>query len=226
MTDARQPTAVLLDVDGTLVDSNYAHVNAWERAFREEGHPVPGWRVHRSIGMDPRLLIEQLAGGCTDLIAQAVADRHSIHYACEALGVLALPGAARLVRTIAARGARPVLATSAEPDELSRLLDLLDVSDALYAVTSAGDVDQAKPATDLIQAALDAAGVAPDQAILVGDTVWDVQAAARAGVGCVGVRSGGIGVQELRDAGALAVYDDAAAILDGLDASPLARLLS
>lgn len=224
-SEAPQSTAVLLDVDGTLVDSNYAHVYAWERAFREAGHPVDGWRVHRAIGMGSDLLIDELAGKAARDIAEEVADRHAIHYAAETLDVRALPGARDLVRTLARRGTRPVLATSADPDELDRLLGILDVSDALHAITSSGDVDRAKPAPDLIEAALGAADVPAERAVLVGDTVWDVQAADRAGVGCVAVLSGGIGAQELREAGAVAVYDDVAALLADLDDSPLARLL-
>ncbi|MBD8057780.1 HAD family hydrolase [Cellulomonas sp. JH27-2] len=217
---SRQPV-VLLDVDGTLVDSNYLHVDAWVRAFRDVGLAVYGWRVHRAIGMGSTQLVDSLAGADADRVRDAVNDAHSSHYADAADQLRAFDGARELVRALSARGARPVLATSASPDELERLRDVLDVEAELHAVTSAQDVEAAKPEPDLVQVALEAAGVEPSGAVFVGDTVWDVEAAKKAGVPCVAVLSGGIGADELRAAGAVAIYDDVAALLADLDASPL-----
>jgi HAD superfamily hydrolase (TIGR01509 family) len=212
----RSPGAVLLDIDGTLVDSNYLHVHAWTRAFAEVGHPVDAWRVHRAIGMGASLLLAALLGEDADRIGPEAKRRHTEHYADLADLQRPFPGARELVRAVADRGARAVLATSAGPDELERLLAVLDVEDVLTGITSDKDVEEAKPDPDLVLTALEVAQVASDRAVLVGDTVWDVQAAQRAGVRCVGVLSGGVSEAELRDAGAVAVHRDVAALLDDL----------
>lgn len=214
---------VLLDVDGTLVDSNYLHVDAWVRAFADAGLAVDAWRVHRAIGMGSTQLVDALAGDRADQVRDGVTDAHSTYYAAASDRLRAFDGARELVRELAERGARPVLATSAAPDEVERLREVLDVDQELHAVTGSGDVESAKPEPDLVHVALDAAGAAPDEAVFVGDTVWDVEAAGRAGVPCVALRSGGIGDDELRAAGAVAVYDDVAALLAALDDSALAH---
>jgi HAD superfamily hydrolase (TIGR01549 family) len=219
--------AVLLDVDGTLVDSNYLQVDAWVRAFADHGIEVDAWRVHQTLGQAGPQLIERIADErgieLDGDLADRVADAHSRH-ADESAGLLrAFDGARELVRAIRDHGARPVLATSASPDTLDRLRAVLDVEDELHAVTSSEDVEVSKPEPDLVHVALDAAGVGPQDAVFVGDSVWDVVAARRAGVPCVAVLSGGIAAHELSAAGAVAVYDDVAALLAGLDDSPLAR---
>lgn len=218
--------AVLFDIDGTLVDSNYLHVHAWMRAFADLGdaltRPVDAWRIHRGIGMGSSLLLADLLGDDADRLADRAKDGHARHY--RELADLQRPfdGARDLVRAVAERGARTVLATSAAPAELEELLKVLDLDDVLTGVTSAKDVEAAKPEPDLIQAALRIAGVPPERAVLVGDTGWDVEAAARAGVACVAVRTGGVSEGELHAAGAVAVYRDVAALLADLDQSPLA----
>ncbi|WP_225755044.1 HAD family hydrolase [Actinotalea sp. Marseille-Q4924] len=222
-TPESSPGAVLLDIDGTLVDSNYLHVHAWVQAFAEVDRPVDAWRVHRAIGMGSSLLLAALLGDAVHELGDRAKKRHTEHYAELAELQRPFPGARELVRAIADRGARTVLATSAGPEELERLLAVLDVEDALTGVTSAKDVEEAKPDPDLVLTALEVADVAPGRAVLVGDTVWDVQAAERAGVRRVGVLSGGVSEAELRDAGAVAVYRDVAALLDDLDDSPLAQ---
>ena len=217
--------AVLFDIDGTLVDSNYLHVHAWMRAFADLGdelaRPVDAWRIHRGIGMGSALLLADLLGDAADRLADRAKDGHAHHY--RALADLQRPfeGARELVAAVAERGARTVLATSAAPAELEELLTVLDLDDVLTGVTSAKDVEAAKPAPDLIRAALEIAGVPPERAVLVGDTGWDVEAAARAGVPCVAVLTGGVSEAELRAAGAAAVYRDTAALLADLDQSPL-----
>lgn len=220
-TDA--PGAVLLDIDGTLADSNYVHAFAWARAFRELGHPVDTWRIHRRIGMGGDLLLAELLGDRLDELGEAVKERHSAYYEQAAAEVRRFAGVPELVDALVERGVRVVLASSASPDEMEILERVLDVSDTVHAVTSAQDVDDAKPDPDLVQTALDAVQVPAERAVFVGDTVWDVEAAARAGVPCVGVRTGGISAAELTDAGAVAVYDSVAAILADLDSSPLRR---
>lgn len=219
------PRAVLFDIDGTLVDSNYAHVDAWVKAFRDVGHPVQAWRIHRSIGKDASLLVEgllgeELAGQLTDQVKEA----HTAHYADhlgEGTDLHVLEGATELLAELSRRGRQVVLATSAPEEELAFLRELLDVEGALWAVTSSEDVETAKPDPGIVEVALREAGVPPEQAIMVGDATWDVEAAARAGVASVGVLTGGFSRDELVQAGAETVYDDVAALLADLDGSPL-----
>ena len=226
MTDQTStPRAVLFDIDGTLVDSNYAHVDAWVKAFRDVGHPVDAWRVHRSIGKDSALLVRGLLGDDVDEdLVERVKDAHTEHYAShlgETTDLHVLAGATELLAELARRGHQVVLATSAPEEELAFLRELLDVEDALWAVTSSEDVDTAKPDPGIVEVALERAGVAPDRAVMVGDATWDVEAAARAGVASVGVLTGGFSREELTDAGAQVTYDDVAALLAALDESPL-----
>lgn len=213
--------AVLLDIDGTLADSNYVHTFAWARAFREMGHPVDAWRIHRRIGMGGGLLLAELLGDRLDELGDAVKERHSRYYAEAAAEVHRFEGVQELIAAVKERGAKVVLASSASPDELELLLEVLDVSDTVDAVTSAKDVEEAKPDPDLVHSALEAAGVPAERAVFVGDTVWDVKAAARADVPCVGVLTGGISAAELTEAGAIAIYTSVAELLDALDSSPL-----
>lgn len=218
-TDA--PGAVLLDIDGTLADSNYVHTFTWARAFREVGHPVDAWRIHRSIGMGGELLLAELLGDRVEELGEAAKEKHTEYYAQAADEVHRFEGVVELVAALKERGAKVVLATSAAPAELEILERLLEISDDVDAITSAQDVEEAKPDPDLVQKALGAVDVPAERAIFVGDTVWDVEAAARAGVPCVGVLTGGVSEAELREAGAVAVYRSVAAILEDLDSSPL-----
>lgn len=224
MTGSDAPTAVLLDIDGTLVDSNFLHVHAWVRAFADAGHPVDAWRVHRRIGMGSGRLLAELLGDDADRLADDVKERHTAHYAGLSGLLRPFDGARELVRTLADRGARVVLSTSAAPEEVETLREVLDVDD-LVQITGAEDVDEAKPEPDLVHAALELAGVPAERAVFVGDSVWDVEAAVRAGVPCVGVLSGGTSEAELRDAGAAEVVEDAAALARDLDRTPVGALL-
>ncbi|MCU1481576.1 MAG: family hydrolase [Subtercola sp.] len=204
---------MLFDIDGTLVDSNYLHVEAWSTGLAGLGHPVADWRVHAAIGMDSSKLLEAVLGDQADDLGEAASDAHSEQYAALVDRLRPFDGARALLRAVSDAGVRVVLATSAPEDELKKLRDTLDSEDALYAVTSSEDVETAKPEPDVIAVALEKAGVDAAAAVMVGDTVWDAEAAARAGVRFIGVKSGGIGELELRDAGAIEVYDDAAALL-------------
>jgi HAD superfamily hydrolase (TIGR01509 family) len=222
----RPPGAVLFDIDGTLVDSNYVHVNAWLYAFRAVGHPVDAWRVHRGQGMGSSQLLATLLGEAAEQIGPQAEQRHSEHYRQTSDLLRAFDGARELIAAVAHRGAKVVLASSAAPDELDRLRTILDIEDTVAEFTAAQDVEAAKPEPDLVHVALQRAEVTADRAVFVGDTVWDVQAAGKAGVPCVGLLSGGISAAELTVAGAVAVYDDCRALLRELDTSPLADVWS
>jgi HAD superfamily hydrolase (TIGR01509 family) len=223
MTDNSTPrTAVLFDIDGTLVDSNYLHVEAWHHAFAAVGHPVDAWRIHRSIGMDSAKLLDALLGDAAETVGDDAKQKHSEYYASLSDRLRPIEGARELLDALSERGQTVVLATSAPQDELETLLEVLDVGPDVDAVTSSEDVGTAKPDPDIIEVALEKADVPAERAVLVGDAVWDVKAAARAGVRSIGVLSGGYSAAELRDAGAIAVYDDVADLLAHLDESPLA----
>jgi HAD superfamily hydrolase (TIGR01509 family) len=211
---------VLFDVDGTLLDTNYLHVLAWWRACRDAGHPdVTMAQLHRAIGMASELLTEQVLGTVDD---DAV-EGHSRHF--EELQELAeaTPGAADLVRACHDRGLVTVLATSAKSDDLDWMLPAIGAGDAVSGSTTSEDGERSKPAPDLLQAALDKHGLDPERTTVVGDTVWDVQSARRAGMPCVGLTCGGISAQELREAGAVEVYDDPADLLAHLAGSVVVR---
>lgn len=221
---AASPPAVLFDIDGTLVDSNYLHVHAWCRAFRETGIVVESWRIHRAIGMDGSQLVKSLSGGADEIARQRASQLHSRYYAELSPLLSLLPGARELLDGVAARGMQVVLATSAPEDELARLRSLLDSEDLISAVTSSEDVDTAKPEPDIVAVALDRAGVPASRAVFVGDSVWDAQAAARAGVISIGVRSGGVSGQELCSAGATLVFDNPYDLCEHIDVSAIAEL--
>ncbi|MGV0779926.1 HAD family hydrolase [Mycolicibacterium sp. XJ775] len=211
------PFAVLFDVDGTLVDTNYLHVHAWARAFREENIDVESWRIHRSIGMDGDSLVANLSGDASDAVQQRLKDRHSSLYKDSADLIVRLPGARELLHHLAEHGVRVVLASSAPENELAITRKILDSDDAVAAATSSKDVDTAKPDPDIVEVALKRAGVSAEQAVFVGDAVWDGEAATRTGVSFVGVRCGGVADSELEKAGAQAVFDDPLELLRRLD---------
>jgi HAD superfamily hydrolase (TIGR01509 family) len=217
--------AVLFDIDGTLVDSNYLHVHAWQQAFHEAGLPVQAWQVHRSIGMDGSTLVEELSNGADDDVQKRLKDLHTRHYEASADLLKALPGARDLLQRVADLGLQVVLATSAPDNELAMLRKTLGCDEIVSAITSSEDVGEAKPKPDIVNVALEKAGVTAKQAVFIGDTVWDVEASARAGVPCIAVLSGGGSCGELETAGAAAVFDDAQELLDNLDGSPISALL-
>ncbi|MGO4689880.1 HAD family hydrolase [Glaciibacter sp. 2TAF33] len=216
-----RPKAVLFDIDGTLVDSNYLHVDAWGRALVAVGHPTDAWRIHRAIGMGTDQLLSTLVGDDAGRIAEESTRLHGVYLAESASLLRPFHRARDLLRAVAAEGSQVVLATSASPDELERLLRVIDSDESVSAVTAADDVTEAKPDPDIVHTALRKAGVSASEAVMVGDAVWDIQAAARAGVPCVAVLSGGTGEGDLRAAGAVEVYADAEALLAALRDSPL-----
>lgn len=224
MTSDGNAPAVLFDVDGTLVDSNYLHVHAWYRAFTDVGLRIEAWRIHRSIGMDGSTLVASLAESADDDTRARAKDLHSRYYKETASVLHRLPGARELLERVEARGLQVVLATSAPEDELSILREVLASDDLISAVTSSKDVDTAKPQPDIIQVALDRAGVDAAHAVFVGDAVWDVRACERAGVPTIGVLSGGVSRDELEKAGAKAVFENARDLCERIDESPIAAL--
>ncbi len=216
--------AVLFDVDGTLVDSNYLHVAAWLRAFHAEGLPVDGWRIHRCIGMDGTRLVRTLSGDAGQDVMERLKKGHSEFYEQSASLLATLPGARDLVRAVADRGLQVVLATSAPEDELSMLRKVLDCEGVIAAVTSSQDVETAKPKPDIVDVALERASVTAENAVFVGDAVWDCEAAARAKVTSIGLLSGGTSRAELLEAGASAVFEDAGDLLGKLDSTMIDEL--
>jgi len=212
--------AALLDVDGTLVDTNYQHAVAWYRAFRRHGIVLPIWRIHRAVGMGgdqlvPALVGEQADAERGDEIREA---RDSLYQ--ELIGeVEPLHGSRELISDLKVRGANVVLASSSPKDELDHYLELLDARYLADAWTTKDDVESTKPEPDIVRAALDKAGT--ENAVMVGDTRWDIEAAARAGVETICVLTGGWSEQELREAGAVAVFESVDELREQLDDTPL-----
>jgi HAD superfamily hydrolase (TIGR01549 family) len=211
--------AVLLDVDGTLIDTNYHHALAWYRAFRAHGIGLPVWRIHRHIGMGGDQLVPALVPGIDDDQHKAVEETRGERYAELIDEVQAFEQAYELIADLRARDLTVVLASSSPQEELDRYLDLLDARELLDSWTTKDDVDSTKPDPDLVVAALEKAG--SGEAVLVGDTPWDVKAARRAGVETICLLTGGWSRGELLDAGAAAVYDSLAELRENLEEAPL-----
>ncbi|MEU3061541.1 HAD family hydrolase [Streptomyces subrutilus] len=215
--------AALFDVDGTLADTNHLHVTAWWEALRQAGHHVPMHAVHRAIGLPGEDLLGHLLGEDRDRSAdERISAAHDTLYATYFDRLAAFDSAAELLRTLSRAGWKVLLVTSAKDRELSALRAAVDADDALTATSTSDDVAEGKPAPEPVRHALDLAGVPAGRAVFVGDTVWDMEAAVRAGVTCVGLLCGGIPRADLEGAGAAAVYDDPADLLARLDRSPLA----
>ncbi len=216
------PPAAILDVDGTLVDTNYQHALAWYRAFRQNGIVLPIWRIHRHIGMGGDQLVEALT---SEQVEEEQGDQiraaESPIYLEMIHEVEPLEGAKELVGDLKERGHPVVLASSAKPDEVDHYLDLLEARHLADGWTTSADVETTKPEPDLVAAAVDKAG--GGEAVMVGDSVWDCEAAGRAEVPTVAVLTGGFSEQELRDAGALQVFDSIEALRAALDETPLSR---
>ncbi len=223
MTDPApsRPTALVLDVDGTLLDTVYLHIIAWWESFREAGHEVSCFDLHRAIGRGSSDLVETLLGTPDERVVEG----HAARWAPLREQCLAFHSVPELIRTVAGRGVKVVYCTSGSPEDVEDFRAKIDCDDVVAAVVNSGDVEQSKPAPDIVRAALEAVGVEPRDAVMMGDTVYDVRAAAAAGVPCIGLMSGGIGERELQEAGAVAVYGNPAQVLEDLDASPVGALL-
>jgi HAD superfamily hydrolase (TIGR01509 family) len=211
--------AAILDVDGTLVDTNYLHALAWYRAFRSHGVVLPLWRIHRHIGMGGDQLVAALAGEEFDeRHGDAARETEGERYR-ELIGeVEPLAGARELLETLAARDHAVVLASSAKEWEVDHYLDLLDARDLVQSWTTSADVERTKPEPDLVAAAVEKAGGGP--AVMLGDSTWDCEAAARAGLETVGVLTGGFSDRELLEAGAALVVNSVGELLERLDETP------
>jgi HAD superfamily hydrolase (TIGR01509 family) len=215
------PPAAILDIDGTLVDTNFHHAIAWYRAFRQHEIALPIWRIHRHIGMGGDQMIAALCGDRTEEEkGDDIRDAEKVLYS-ELIGeVEPLRGARELIEELKDRGHTVVLASSAKEDEVDHYLDLLDARDLADDWTTSADVQSTKPQPDLVNAAMEKAGTG--EAVMVGDTPWDVQAAERAGIETVAVLTGGFSAAELRDAGAVAVFESIEELSEALDETPLA----
>lgn len=217
----RRPTALVLDVDGTLLDTVYLHVIAWWEAFVDAGHEVSGFDIHRAIGRGSDDLVETLIGKPDESLVEAHADKWApLREKC-----IPFHDVPELIRACAARGVRVVYCTSGAAEDVEDFRAKIGCDDVVSAVVSSADVEQSKPAPDIVRAALEAVGVAPGDAVMLGDTVYDVRAARAAGVDCIGMLCGGIGERELQEAGAVAVYGNPSELLQDLEASPVGRLL-
>ena len=213
----------ILDIDGTLVDTNYQHSLGWYRAFREHGIVLPIWRIHRHIGMGGDQVVQALTDERTDEAkGDAIRESEKKFYA-ELIGeVETMDGSRELIAELGRRGHRVIFASSAKENEVEHYLDLLDARELADGWTTSADVEATKPEPDLVHAALDKAGGAADEAVLVGDTPWDVEAAQKAGVPTVAVLTGGFAAEELEEAGAVAVYESVKELCEQLDRTSLA----
>ena len=215
------PPVAILDIDGTLVDTNYHHALAWYRAFRQHGIVLPIWRIHRHIGMGGDKMIAALAG------EEAERDQGDEIRAAEKPLYFSMieeiepfESARDLMVDLKERGHPLVLASSAKEDEVDHYLELLDARELTDSWTTSADVEATKPDPDLVAAALEK--TSGDEAVMVGDTVWDCEAAARVGLPTVGIVTGGFSAQELTEAGAVAVFESLSDLRARLDETPLA----
>ena len=212
--------ALIFDLDGTLVDTVYAHVFAWQRALAEAGLAVDGWRIHRRIGMSgglfTRAVARELGREITSDEAEALQRRHGELFQQFLPNRRALPGAVELLRALRSAGVPHGIATSGRRPEIDRSLEVLGVGPETIVVER-GDVQRAKPAPDLFLACQQRLGVTVEDCYVVGDAVWDLLAARRARMLCIGLLSGGYGEDELTRVGAFRVYRDAAELHASLD---------
>jgi HAD superfamily hydrolase (TIGR01549 family) len=215
------PPAAILDIDGTLVDTNYQHAIAWYRAFHQYEVVLPIWRIHRHIGMGGDHLVAALGGDTLDEEkGDDIRAAEKVLYAQLIGEVEPLDGARALVEDLKERGHAVVLASSAKEDEVDHYLDLLDARELADGWTTSADVEATKPEPDLVQAAVEKAG--GGDAVMVGDSTFDCEAAKRAGLETVAVLTGGFSEAELREAGAVAVYHSMDDLRNSLDETPLA----
>jgi len=212
--------AAILDIDGTLVDTNYQHALAWYRAFRAHEVILPLWRIHRHIGMGGDQLVAALAGEDFDAEhGDAVRDAEKERYTELIEEVEPLDGARELLVRLKEDGHAIVLASSAKQDEVDHYLDLLGARELADGWTTSADVERTKPEPDIVTAAMEKAGGGP--AVLIGDSTWDCEAAKRAGVPTIAVLTGGFSELELREAGAACVFESLPELLERLDQTPL-----
>jgi HAD superfamily hydrolase (TIGR01509 family) len=212
--------AAILDIDGTLVDTNYHHALAWYRAFRRHDIVLPLWRIHRHMGMGGDQLIASLCGKeVEERLGDEIRAAEKDLYMALIEEVEPLPDARRLIEVLKERGHAVVLASSAKSQEVDHYLDLLDARELVDGWTTAADVERTKPHPDLVAAGLERAGGGPG--VMIGDSTWDCEAARRCGIQTVGLLTGGFSEQELLGAGARVVFESIGDLIDGLDRTPL-----
>jgi HAD superfamily hydrolase (TIGR01509 family) len=213
---------VLLDIDGTLIDSNDAHAQSWHEALKEFGRDIPAGTVRPLIGMGGDKLLPRLLGVDAESdVGKAFSERRAAIFLERYVpGLRPTPGAKDLVRHLKAAGLRVVIATSAREEEMNPMLEQVGLDDLVTQKTTSDDAERSKPDPDIVRAALAQGKLAPAETIMLGDTPYDVEAARRAGVRTVAFRSGGWDAKAL--AGAVAVYDDPAHLLREFTASPFA----
>jgi HAD superfamily hydrolase (TIGR01509 family) len=218
---------VLFDVDGTLIDSSYIHTMAWWGAFRQYGHDVPMAAIHHFVGMGGARLVDNLLPSGRDRAEdEDIMASHGALYASNWPSLRAFAGAKELLGKCHAGGLAVALASSARERDLQVMRSVLDADAFIDAATSANDAEESKPAPDILEAALAAVGVDAANAVYVGDAVWDMKAAAALGIPAIGVTCGGINSTELRDAGAVEVYEGPRDLLENLGSSAIGRLLA
>ena len=204
---------VVLDVDGTLMDTNYLHTEAWARAFEEAGHRVPRVRLHKEVGKGAELLIREFVDD--DEEVERIQNLHSEIYGELQEYGHPLPGAKELISSLKERGYEVWFVTSAKDEELEHHMQELEAEGNIEGVVNSSAVENSKPAPDIFEETLRRAEASADETVAVGDAVWDIEAASAAGVRTVAVLSGGAYDEEdLEEAGAVAVYEDCAAILE------------
>jgi HAD superfamily hydrolase (TIGR01509 family) len=213
--------AAVLDIDGTLVDTNYHHALCWYEAMRQHGVHLPLFRIHRAIGMGGDQLVPAVAGEDVEREhGDDIRTAETALYMATIATVSPLPGASDFVRFLRERGHDVVLSSSAKAQEVERYVDMLDVRDEVVGWTTSADVEKTKPEPDVVEAALEKLG-RPDGAVMIGDSVFDVEAAARAGLPTIGLLTGGFGRQELLDTGAAVVFPSLGELQESVGKTPL-----
>ena len=204
---------VVLDVDGTLMDTNYLHTEAWARAFEDVGHRVPRVELHRQIGKGSELLIREFVDD--DETVEKITSLHSEYFAEFQEHGHPLPGAKELISSLVEAGHAVWFVTSAKDEELAHHMQELEAEGRIHGVVNSSDVEKAKPAPDIFEEALKRAEASAEETVAVGDAIWDVESAKGAGIQTVAVLSGGaFDEEDLREAGATEVYKNCAALLE------------
>jgi HAD superfamily hydrolase (TIGR01509 family) len=219
-TSASMKPAAILDIDGTLIDTNYQHALAWFRAFKRFDIVLPIWKIHRGIGMGGDHMIEALCDkGTEDRLGDQIREVEKGFYEDLIDEVVPVHGARDFIVDLKERGHPIVLASSAKDNEVDHYLDLLDCRDLVDSWTTSGDVENTKPDPDLVLAAMDK--VEGSDAVMVGDSTFDCEAATRAGIQTIAVMTGGFSEDELREAGAVAVFESIDRLGSDLESTPL-----
>jgi HAD superfamily hydrolase (TIGR01509 family) len=225
--DGGRRRGILFDVDGTLIDSSYIHTISWWGAFRQHGYDIPMASIHHFVGMGGDRLVDSLLPDDRDKsLDPEVMASHAALYASHWPALRRFDGARELLAQCHAAGLAVALASSARNQDLQVMKSILDADAYIDGATSANDAEESKPAPDILVAALEAIGVDAADAVFVGDAVWDMEAAAALGIPAIGVTSGGVSAAELRDAGAVEVFEGPRDLLENLKTSAAGRLLT